>query len=118
MRNRNEQDRRYDKHKRDQEAKRFYNSTAWKNCRQLVLGRDNYLCQECLKEGVLTTADMVHHIEHFKDKPDKALVLENLISLCNACHNKEHPEKSGGEKKKETLSRVNVITVRANKEII
>ncbi|MGE6343768.1 HNH endonuclease [Bacillus mycoides] len=118
MRNRSEQDSYYDKHKRDQEAKRFYNSIAWKNCRQLALKRDHYLCQECLKQNIITQADMVHHIEHFKDKPDKALVLENLISLCNVCHNKEHPEKSGGVKKKEVSKKVNVIKIRANKEII
>ncbi|MBT2576857.1 HNH endonuclease [Bacillus sp. ISL-8] len=112
------QNRYYDKHHRDQESKRFYNSTVWKNCRRLALERDNYLCQECLKQNTITTADMVHHIEHFKDKPEKSLVLSNLISLCNACHNKEHPEKSGGEKKKEVSKKLNVVKVRANKETV
>ena len=44
-------------------------------------------------------ADMVHHIKERTEYPELALTLENLISLCNACHNKEHPEKGGGKRK-------------------
>lgn len=106
----------YDKYKRDKKAKTFYNSTAWLRCRKLALIRDNYLCQKCLKENKITTADMVHHIRSLEDYPELALVLENLESLCNACHNMEHPEKGGGKKKE--ISKVRVLVVKANKEII
>jgi len=92
----------YDKYKRDQEARSFYKSKAWEKCRQYVLVRDNYLCQYCLEKGKLTPADMVHHIEELKDNPEKALDPDNLISLCNTCHNKEHPEK--GKKKEKPIS--------------
>ena len=35
----------------------------------------------------------MHHIHHIEDRPDLALVDWNLVSLCNNCHNQEHPEK-------------------------
>ena len=38
-------------------------------------------------------ADMVHHVIPVEERPDLALNLSNLRSLCNECHNKEHPEK-------------------------
>lgn len=105
----------YDKYKRNQEAKRFYNSAAWIKCRESVLIRDDYLCQECLKQGILTPADMVHHIKHFLDYPELALDEDNLTSLCNPCHNKEHPEKGGGQKKGKP--KIAVVEFGANPEI-
>ena len=38
---------------------------------------------------------MVHHIKPRRDYPELALVDSNLISLCDECHNKMHPEKGG-----------------------
>ncbi|WP_459503071.1 HNH endonuclease [Bacillus sp. C1] len=108
----------YDKHKRDKGAKKFYNSKAWRDCRHLALIRDNYLCQECLKHNIITPADMVHHIKERSENPELALTLENLISLCNPCHNKEHPEKGGGEKNKKKKRNIPILKVKANKELI
>ncbi|EOO28628.1 hypothetical protein IIU_05746 [Bacillus cereus VD133] len=116
MSSKSKRNRHYDKQNRNQESKRFYNSTAWRKCRAFVLERDNHLCQECFKQSVITPADMVHHKIHFTDDPSKGLAVDNLISLCHACHNKEHPEKSGGKKKKEVSKKINVVKVRANKE--
>ncbi|EJR67753.1 HNH endonuclease signature motif containing protein [Bacillus cereus] len=108
----------YDKYKRDKEAKKFYDSTAWRRCRELALIRDSYRCQECMKHDPLipVPADMVHHIKERSEYPELALTLENLISLCNACHNKEHPEKGGG--KKENKRKIQFVKVKANKEFI
>ncbi|MCY8126047.1 HNH endonuclease [Bacillus spizizenii] len=33
---------------------------------------------------------MVHHIEEYADNPDRGLDMDNLVSLCNSCHNKRH----------------------------
>ena len=41
----------------------------------------------------------VHHIKHADEYPEFAFADENLVSLCNACHNKQHPEKSNNRKK-------------------
>jgi 5-methylcytosine-specific restriction endonuclease McrA len=106
----------YDKYKRNKVAKKFYNSAAWKKCRGLILLRDNYLCQECLSEGQVISADMVHHIKSFDDHPEFALDMDNLISICHPCHNKEHPEKGSGKIKKQR--RFNVVKVKANRDLV
>ena len=60
-------------------------------------------CYRCRQQGKITKADTVHHVLHVKDHPQYALseyvTLEgnrvlNLIPLCNACHQIEHPEKT------------------------
>ena len=85
------------------ETNPFYSTDAWRRCRAAALRRDHGLCQRCLKEGRRTVtpggasfpvmADMVHHIMHLEDHPELALNLDNLVSLCSACHEKEHPER-------------------------
>jgi 5-methylcytosine-specific restriction endonuclease McrA len=37
----------------------------------------------------------VHHIIPLEDDPERGLELDNLMCLCEACHNKQHPEKGG-----------------------
>lgn len=71
----------------------FYKSTKWKKKREKILRRDGYLCQHCKWYGKRTEAVTVHHIKHLEEYPELALEDDNLISLCNKCHNKEHPEK-------------------------
>lgn len=60
----------------------FYRSRAWKKIRKEALVRDNFECMNCKALGKVTKATTVHHIEHLKDNPDKALDLSNLMSLC------------------------------------
>ncbi|WP_116316054.1 HNH endonuclease [Bacillus subtilis] len=85
-----EETKHYNKHSRNKTITSFYKSTDWKRTRQLALIRDNYLCQHCLKDHCFTPADMVHHIVEVKEDWAKRLDLDNLVSLCNACHNKVH----------------------------
>ncbi|MCJ1656702.1 HNH endonuclease signature motif containing protein [Staphylococcus sp. NRL 16/872] len=68
----------------------FYHSRAWKKLRQMALDRDNNLCQMCLLNGNITDATIVHHIVYVDDDFDKALNLDNLLSVCHSCHNKIH----------------------------
>lgn len=68
----------------------FYKTTKWKHKRERILRRDEYLCQECKRYGKTTPATTVHHIEPLDSKPDLRLDGSNLISLCDACHNKMH----------------------------
>jgi 5-methylcytosine-specific restriction enzyme A len=107
----------YDKYKRDPESRRFYKSKAWEKCRETIMERDNYLCQKCLKRKKITPADMVHHIKELKDYPELALNEDNLISLCNPCHNEEHPDK-GKKKPKKRNSKIKVVKSKANHEEI
>ncbi|HCT63752.1 MAG TPA: HNH endonuclease [Lachnospiraceae bacterium] len=78
---------------RDKKYTDFYHSDAWIKIRAIVLRRDNGLCQHCYRNNKVTTADMVHHIVEIKVNWLLRLVLNNLISLCDACH-KKIPHKS------------------------
>lgn len=75
------------------DTKKFYKWGVWKKKRLKILRRDNNECQRCKAEGGFSNATTVHHIKHLRDRPDLALVDSNLSSRCDACHNKEHPEK-------------------------
>jgi len=77
---------------KQKETNPFYNAPAWRACRKAILARDNYICQHCLQENKITPADVVHHIKSLEEYPELALDPENLISLCNLCHNRKHPE--------------------------
>lgn len=85
-----EANRYYDQHLRDKRAEVFYKSKAWTAARLRVLSRDNYLCQECLRQGRITRADTVHHLVEIKENWSKRLKMDNLVSLCAECHNKAH----------------------------
>lgn len=76
------------------DEKKFLDSARWKRKRAAVMRRDKYLCQDCLRYGRKTRATLVHHIEPYADAPEKSLDEKNLVSLCDACHNKRHPERA------------------------
>lgn len=69
---------------------KFYKSKEWKAKRLDALKRDNNECQACKRKGKYTRAQCVHHLKEVKLMPTLALTLDNLESLCNSCHNKEH----------------------------
>ena len=77
----------YDQHCRNQEAKRFYNSAAWRDTRAKVLARDSgidiYLY---IMEGRIVPADTVHHIIELAEDRSKRLDMDNLISISEATH--------------------------------
>lgn len=75
-------------------AKAFYKSKAWLNCREAYIKSQRGLCEECLKEGRLTPAEIVHHKveltpENIND-PNISLNFDNLEAVCHACHDKIH----------------------------
>lgn len=80
----------YDQHLRDKQAEAFYKSKAWVAVRHRALTRDRYLCQECLKHGLITRANTVHHKVELKQDWSKRFRLDNLVSLCPECHNRAH----------------------------
>ena len=75
-------------------ATAFYNSKAWKRCKEAYLTKVNHLCEKCLQEGKYTPADIVHHRIYLTDENfgDAALMFgfDNLQALCAAHHNDEH----------------------------
>ncbi len=78
----------------------FEGSWVWKRKREKILLRDEGLCVECRRygrkdrEGLPVRATLVHHRIEYEDAPELALVDSNLVSLCEACHNRAHPDRA------------------------
>ena len=98
---------------------RFYKSKYWagnkdtKGLKNEILEEQHYECQECLKEGKITKADTVHHVQFVRKHPKLALSkhytykgkqYKNLVAVCAACHNRLHPEKHFCKKKATPLT--------------
>jgi 5-methylcytosine-specific restriction protein A len=64
----------------------FYNSTAWKKTRTAAKKRDGYQCTQCGASGVPLDVD---HIVSWRQRPDLALELSNLRTVCRRCHNRK-----------------------------
>ena len=73
----------------------FYKTTKWKNKREKILRRDEYLCRECKRYGKATAATTVHHVHPAEKHPEWKLASWNMISLCHECHNKMHDRNTG-----------------------
>lgn len=71
----------------------FYETAKWKRKRLSILKRDGFQCRECKRFGKIREATEVHHIKHYDEFPELALVDSNLVSLCKGCHNAQHKEK-------------------------
>jgi len=72
-----------------QAIKRFYRSDRWKIARAIKIAAACGLCEKCGKPG-----NEVHHKIHLTPQnindSNVAINQDNLILLCNECHNKEH----------------------------
>lgn len=72
----------------------FYKSSAWLHTRAAYLEQCNYICERCMEQGVITPAEDVHHIVHLTPanykNPEVSLNPENLMALCQRCHNEVH----------------------------
>ncbi|MGG4462619.1 HNH endonuclease [Micromonospora provocatoris] len=73
-------------------AKKFYNSRAWKKCRESYFKSKYGLCERCSGPGKI-----VHHKRYITpyniNNHEITLNHSNLELLCQTCHNKEHNEK-------------------------
>lgn len=85
-------------------ARQFYNSTAWKRCREEYKKQAQYLCERCLAKGMHVPGVIVHHKNRISPKtindPNVLLNFDNLELLCRQCHYKEHAAEIKGEDKK------------------
>lgn len=73
----------------------FYKTKKWKRKRDIILRRDEYTCQECKRYGKTIPATIIHHVFPLESFPDLKLVNDNLISLCNNCHEAMHNRFNG-----------------------
>ena len=81
----------------------IYNSREWKELRIAKLRSTNGLCEECMKQGIVTSARCVHHVvpietartkDEMKRLEMKRLAFDahNLMALCQPCHARIHKE--------------------------
>lgn len=67
----------------------FYADRRWRKVRAMKLRRDP-LCSDPFgfhdQDGVLVPAKDVHHVKDRRTYPDLRFRLDNLESLCHACH--------------------------------
>lgn len=78
----------YNRYTRDDNSKTFYNSTAWRKLSSLQLKKEP-ICAACLQAGRITPATISDHIKPIREGGAR-LDINNLQSLCRACHNKKH----------------------------
>lgn len=83
-------DKTYDTVFRNKDRVKIYNSKRWKNIREVALIRDECMCIPCKNKGISTIATEVHHKIELSERPDLAYDLDNLESICHACHMSEH----------------------------
>ena len=82
---------------RDRYYQHLLNSKEWKELRARQL-REHPLCQMCEREGKVTAAIDVHHVEPIEASMSHAKMRElcfnpaNLMSLCIPCHIQVHKE--------------------------
>lgn len=78
-------------------AAAFYNSQAWKQCRDAYFKSVGGLCELCLKEGKITPGEIVHHRIHLNPStiknPDITLAWDNLQCVCREHHAELHGAK-------------------------
>jgi len=72
----------------------FYNTPAWRNCRESYLKSVGYKCEDCLAKGIETPAVIVHHIINLSpdniNDPSVTLNFDNLKAVCRKCHADNH----------------------------
>lgn len=84
--------RKYEKEKTD--AQRLRSTWAWTKASRNIKRRDGGLCLACLSRGIAQTEGLeVHHIVPVEDAPELLTEEQNLITLCQRCHEAaEHGE--------------------------
>ena len=87
---------RYDRIRDQTPGRKFLHSSVWRKIRLEKLKRDP-LCEICLlQSGVVTAANIVHHIDENELNNDP----KNHQSVCMACHNELHRNIAFGNDKK------------------
>ena len=68
---------------------RVRESKAYREWRDSIYQRDNYICQKCGARGGNLNA---HHIKSYAKYPDLRLEISNGITLCEQCHKELHKQ--------------------------
>lgn len=95
----------------------FYHTAAWRRLRALVIDRQGGMCYDCMERmrmGYIRRprrATLVHHIIPYKQRPDLALNEDNLVALCDKCHELRHPERHQKDETTTDAVKMRVIKV-------
>ncbi|KAA6326447.1 hypothetical protein EZS27_024451 [termite gut metagenome] len=81
----------------DRRAERqdIYNTIIWIKLRKAKI-MEQPLCEVCLSNGIVKSAEHVHHIVSFMreknplKRKELAYDFDNLLSVCTNCHNEIH----------------------------
>lgn len=81
----------------DKQYDDFYHEPTWKRVRMQAVIRDHGLCVECLKQGKIAQYHVVHHIRPVKTPGgwQHRYDINNLVCVCEACHQRLHGERNG-----------------------
>lgn len=92
----------YKANRKDTEEQKFYTSKPWRRKRTQIKNRDNGICVVCfLLNKKSKPMDTVHHICELKESWLKRYDNNNLISVCESCHQLIHKEYLKGKYNKE-----------------
>ncbi len=87
--------RKHKKYSASNKWKKFYGTKVWRDLREQKLF-EQPLCERCLNQGKVVSADCVHHRCRFGQMPTEELQwkvfldYDNLVSLCDKCHKDIH----------------------------
>lgn len=105
---RNERNRYYDKYQRNQDAKKIYNSSAWKSlvqiCKAQCFGADVYVY--AMTGRIIPARNgLVHHIVEVSEVPELAYDIDNLVYVGSASHKAIHDAYKNEKEKMQRILR-------------
>lgn len=98
------------KHSKKKEYQRIVWSSKWQQLRAMYKAQ-HPVCEMCEKNGKTTLAKVVHHVVPVEDAKDAATMealaydWNNLMSLCDKCHEKIHHDLGSRFKASKTSKR-------------
>lgn len=88
----------YNSSLRNKELEKVYHTKQWDIAKRQVSLRDNSLCRLCFSNCSWTASQLVHHIVEVEEDSTLVYSADNLISLCESCHQQVHAEYRNGNK--------------------
>jgi len=76
------------------ERQRLYASGEWKALVKAVYARDHYRCVRCGTVQKSRRSFHAHHLKSWTEYPALRFDMENLVTLCHACHSWVHSRKN------------------------
>lgn len=99
----------YNSSLRNKEQEKVYHTKQWDIAKRQVALRDNSLCRLCFSNRSWTASQLVHHIVEVEEDTTLVYSVDNLISLCESCHQQVHAEYRNGNKH-EIQSKLRTLT--------